>query len=170
MKAKRKVGFARAVELRRELKLLDRYREPTAVEVEAEYQRVKDAYIGQQIRVFCRQTPVITDDNCNTFMAEAEHGARRYAYALAARRLHLSWSRLRRLIYLRDRGRCWVCGRRVSADEADLGHIVDRFRGGSDTPENLVVMCYPCNHLFKPGHNSKEEALHWREMMRPLLT
>jgi hypothetical protein len=75
-----------------------------------------------------------------------------------------SWNVMRRLIYERDAGVCWGCCRYVASDDYELGHIVDRCRGGEDVPTNLAVMCLLCNRLTKPFHNTREEAEEWRRL------
>lgn len=57
---------------------------------------------------------------------------------------------------------CDVCKRTVSTGFMHSGHIVDRFMGGSDDPDNLVPMCAYCNQ-HKPGHATKEEYEAWRD-------
>jgi 5-methylcytosine-specific restriction endonuclease McrA len=71
------------------------------------------------------------------------------------------WHVLRKLIYERDRGVCWVCGRAIARDEYNLGHLIDRACGGLDIPQNLAVMHVRCNYL-KPLTNTREEAIAWR--------
>jgi 5-methylcytosine-specific restriction endonuclease McrA len=72
----------------------------------------------------------------------------------------MSWLRLRRAVYRRDRGRCRVCLSRVGR-LWDAGHLVDRISGGADTEANLVLMCQACNRTRKPIHRTREEALAW---------
>jgi 5-methylcytosine-specific restriction protein A len=84
--------------------------------------------------------------------AQAEKKAERYGLP--------SWAVLRRLIYERDKGICAVCGQACSFGAFDLGHLVDRFMGGTDNPDNLTVMHSHCNQL-KPFHDTKEDALAW---------
>jgi 5-methylcytosine-specific restriction endonuclease McrA len=68
------------------------------------------------------------------------------------------WHRLREIIWKRDGGVCFACGR--YAHEYHLGHLVDRVCGGMDIPENLVVMCASCN-MLKPVHETTEDAIRW---------
>lgn len=44
-----------------------------------------------------------------------------------------------RALWLRDGGRCQYSGRRLTADEADIDHILPRSRGGRDSWENCVI-------------------------------
>lgn len=64
-------------------------------------------------------------------------------------------------VYLRDRHRCQYCGRKGSAAELNIDHLVPRSRGGVSTWENVVVACVPCN--VRKGDNLPEEV-----GMRPL--
>jgi 5-methylcytosine-specific restriction endonuclease McrA len=72
----------------------------------------------------------------------------------------MSWLRLRRAVYRRDRGICQVCLSRVGR-LWDAGHLVDRIAGGADTEANLVLMCVHCNRRVKPIHRTRDEALAW---------
>jgi hypothetical protein len=73
------------------------------------------------------------------------------------------WRKKREQVYLRDGGRCMVCGYSLAGEDAayyECGHIIDRFLGGSDHINNLVAMCIACNRL-KPGTRTRAEYLAW---------
>lgn len=58
------------------------------------------------------------------------------------------WNALRFDILKRDNYRCRLCG--VAATDAEdvrlnVDHKIARAHGGSDHPENLWVLCWPCN-------------------------
>jgi hypothetical protein len=57
----------------------------------------------------------------------------------------------RRNVFLRDEHTCQYCGRRGTARELNLDHVVPRSRGGPSTWENLVTSCRTCN-LEKGRH------------------
>ena len=42
----------------------------------------------------------------------------------------------------RPKGKCRICAK---DQELTINHIVPRFVGGTDNPENLEVLCMPCN-------------------------
>lgn len=46
--------------------------------------------------------------------------------------------------YLRQRGRCYWCGERVSKSY-HVDHVIPLAKGGSNGPENLVIACPECN-------------------------
>lgn len=71
-----------------------------------------------------------------------------------------AWARLREKVYERDAHRCRVCGHLVTWANYELGHMVERFLGGSDDESNVVVMHYTCNH-HKPEHRTRAEAEAW---------
>lgn len=48
-------------------------------------------------------------------------------------------------IYIRDDNRCQYCGRRFTASELSLDHVVPVSRGGRSSWENVVCACLPCN-------------------------
>lgn len=72
----------------------------------------------------------------------------------------MSWLRLRKAVYERDRATCQVCLQRVGKTW-DAGHLVDRIAGGGDELDNLVLMCVRCNRTNKPIHRTVDEALAW---------
>jgi 5-methylcytosine-specific restriction protein A len=42
-------------------------------------------------------------------------------------------------------GICYYCGKKFSAKELTLDHIVPLARGGTTTPGNVVAACLACN-------------------------
>jgi hypothetical protein len=76
------------------------------------------------------------------------------------------WGTLRWLVYERDGGICFVCDRPVPFEFFELGHLQDRTMGGSDRPDNVVVMCGTCNRLRKPLHETTEDAREWAAICR----
>jgi 5-methylcytosine-specific restriction endonuclease McrA len=68
----------------------------------------------------------------------------------------------RHRILARDRYRCQYCGRRGTAFDLTLDHILPKSRGGRTVAENLATACWPCNN--RKGNRTPEEA------RMPLLT
>jgi len=62
----------------------------------------------------------------------------------------------RKNILLRDRHVCQYCGKRFTASELTLDHIVPRSKGGRDSWDNLVACCQFCNR--KKADKSLEEC------------
>ena len=52
---------------------------------------------------------------------------------------------IRNKIVQRDGCRCCYCNKHVTKKNRSLDHITPQLRGGSDTPENLVLTCKSCN-------------------------
>ena len=46
------------------------------------------------------------------------------------------------LVWNRDAGRCRTCG---TASELQFDHVIPVSRGGAGVPENLQILCGPCN-------------------------
>jgi len=68
----------------------------------------------------------------------------------------------RHRILARDHYRCQYCGKRGTAFDLTLDHIMPRSRGGRTVAENLVSACQSCNN--RKGDRTPEEA------RMPLLT
>lgn len=60
------------------------------------------------------------------------------------RRWSLTLTRKRRRL-LKANPRCAYCGCDLSRHTATLDHVVPRSKGGTDSIENLVLACQPCN-------------------------
>ena len=50
-------------------------------------------------------------------------------------------------IWLRDKGQCSYCRKRVSRKSMTLDHVIPRAQGGKTKWENIVTCCAPCNGL-----------------------
>lgn len=59
-------------------------------------------------------------------------------------------------IWLRDRGKCQYCPRRVSRKSMELEHVVPRAQGGRTSWSNIVASCSPCNK--KKANRTPEQA------------
>lgn len=51
----------------------------------------------------------------------------------------------RRNIMARDGNRCQYCGRKLSASQLSIDHVVPKSRGGKSSWLNVVTACNPCN-------------------------
>jgi HNH endonuclease len=49
---------------------------------------------------------------------------------------------VKRLVWQRDGGRCCSCGSNI---ELQFDHVIPVAMGGASTPENLQILCGPCN-------------------------
>ena len=61
-----------------------------------------------------------------------------------------------RNLYLRDRGRCQYCGRKLTEAEATKDHFVPRERHGQTNWENILLACLACNQ--KKGSMTPKQA------------
>jgi 5-methylcytosine-specific restriction endonuclease McrA len=64
----------------------------------------------------------------------------------------------RRNIFLRDAYTCQYCGKRSSARDLNLDHVMPRSRGGPTSWENIVCSCRVCN-LEKGGRTPAEAGM-----------
>lgn len=62
----------------------------------------------------------------------------------------------RKNLMLRDEHQCQYCARHLPTRELNIDHVLPRSRGGSDSWENLVTACRPCN--LRKGRRTPEEA------------
>lgn len=51
----------------------------------------------------------------------------------------------RRNVWLRDKGHCQYCARKVSLSEFTFDHVTPKSQGGKTCWENIVVSCLACN-------------------------
>ena len=65
------------------------------------------------------------------------------------------WPERRRLVHLRDEGRCVRCGITVPLEKCHIHHLVRRSQGGTHEFTNLVTVCRDC-------HTCMEEHQHMR--------
>lgn len=54
---------------------------------------------------------------------------------------------VRRMIYLRNGGRCAICGKRLDLDNCNLDHRITLSKGGRDNVENLDCVHVQCNYI-----------------------
>lgn len=76
--------------------------------------------------------------------------------------LKLTAARRRRLIETRG-GCCEICGVPGSERQLEVHHRVAVLRGGDDSEQNLLVLCFACHHHVQPcaagcGHWAKKPA------------
>jgi 5-methylcytosine-specific restriction endonuclease McrA len=55
---------------------------------------------------------------------------------------------VKQLVWLRDEGRCRACG---AQEELQYDHIIPVAFGGAASPENLQILCGPCNRRKGAG-------------------
>jgi 5-methylcytosine-specific restriction endonuclease McrA len=65
-----------------------------------------------------------------------------------ARRRDVIPDDVKQMVWLRDGGRCRQCGAQA---ELQFDHIIPVAMGGSSNPENLQILCGPCNRRKSAG-------------------
>ena len=83
-------------------------------------------------------------ENLNEIDEVIEESSRKYEGTLKITK------RQREFVWLRDignskSGKCYVCGRIITDDNFEAGHIISKYNGGSDNVKNLRAVCIPCN-------------------------
>ena len=81
----------------------------------------------------------------------------------------VSWGTIREQVWDRDKGICQICMSAIDPEDYHCGHIIDRVCGGSDRPENLVVMCAVANTRDKPLTDTLDEYKAWVKEYRSCL-
>lgn len=80
----------------------------------------------------------------------------------------VSWKKFREIhfneIYMRDKGRCVYCKKRLARDESTLDHDLPVIRNGASTIKNVLLSCTWCNgdkglltkeeYYYKQLHNA----------------
>ena len=65
-----------------------------------------------------------------------------------ARRRDIIPDDIKQLVWMRDGGQCVRCG---SQAELQFDHVIPVAMGGSSNPENLQILCGPCNRRKSAG-------------------
>jgi 5-methylcytosine-specific restriction endonuclease McrA len=55
------------------------------------------------------------------------------------------WAKRRLEVWLRDGGKCVLCGKHLHITEAETDHIRKRSLGRNDAADNLRTLCKPCH-------------------------
>ena len=55
---------------------------------------------------------------------------------------------VKHLVWMRDGGRCVHCGAQA---ELQFDHVIPVAMGGGSSPENLQILCGPCNRRKSAG-------------------
>lgn len=53
--------------------------------------------------------------------------------------------RRKRMVYLNSKGRCQICGKRLTLDDITIDHIIPRGKDGANGLDNLQASCKECN-------------------------
>lgn len=62
----------------------------------------------------------------------------------------------KRGLYIRDKGHCGYCNKRIALDEATIDHIIPRHQDGETTWMNTALACGHCNN--KKGNRTPKQA------------
>lgn len=54
---------------------------------------------------------------------------------------------MRKVVYAKDHGRCYICGKVVDPDSFEVEHKVPVAKGGTNDLNNLYVACHICNTM-----------------------
>lgn len=86
----------------------------------------------------------------------AEFADKRFERMEAAERLadeQIYWGKIRSFVLNRDKNPCQLCGM-VKGSKLHVHHILKRVDGGTDTPDNLILVCPKCHaNADRSGYN-----------------
>lgn len=54
---------------------------------------------------------------------------------------------MRKIVYAKDHGCCYICGKMVNPDSFEVEHKVPVAKGGTNDLDNLYVACHICNTM-----------------------
>lgn len=70
-----------------------------------------------------------------------------------------AWRRLRKLVLVRDSGRCVVCS---STIRLFVHHVKGRVGGGADAINNLITLCQACHNRYEGDLRAGRDTEHRR--------
>jgi hypothetical protein len=56
---------------------------------------------------------------------------------------------LKKMVYLRDKGKCRICGTKVDSFDFEIGHNIAFSRGGKLNLKNAILLCPACNRSMR---------------------
>lgn len=72
------------------------------------------------------------------------------------------WQKLRGQVFIRDWGRCVVCGVTLNPNAWECHHRQFKSRGGKDVPQNLIACCLMCHvPVIHEGDAALASAMGW---------
>ena len=66
-----------------------------------------------------------------------------------------AWIRLKDEVWARDRGVCQLCYRDTVVPE--FHHVIYKSQGGSDTIDNILLLCFDCHHTIHHGNHDSDK-------------
>lgn len=56
-------------------------------------------------------------------------------------------SAVRKIVYAKDQGRCYLCGKPVDEEAFEVEHKIPVAKGGTNNLDNMYVACHECNTM-----------------------
>jgi ATP-dependent DNA helicase RecQ len=79
------------------------------------------------------------------------------------------WAAIREGILIRDERHCQKCGGR---NDLHVHHLIPRYAGGQDVPDNLITLCAACHaerHMTLQGHLARKYIEIWGQKLARLV-
>lgn len=126
-----------------------------------QYVELSDAYLTMGIGRFCSSECVSVKMNAKKAKARSaakKAKARAGGTTPKPRTIPLD---IRAAVRVRDGQRCRMCG----GNGQEVHHIRFRSQGGTDTEDNLILLCNECHHVHAHGELSR----YWRQVFRAVI-
>lgn len=109
------------------------------------------AWANGRVEIIAHYTDKLIHEGLGLFMPAVVRFVRK---ARNKRKKQVRFSRHN--VYLRDKGTCQYCSKRVAFDDFQYEHVVPKNQGGKTCWENIVVSCGACNQ--KKGGKTPQQA------------
>lgn len=130
------------------------------------YAKNKEKYLAQKHEYYLKNKERRAEYNRNYLRSESgrernREGGSRYEarkYGATIEEVH------RDVVYKRDKGICYLCGKRVDKKSWQLEHVIPLSRGGSHSYSNVAVSHPICNQMKRA--KTPEEYRKWLENLK----
>jgi hypothetical protein len=121
---------------------------------------VVEVRVPDEIRA-ARLGAATASDRARLAKGQARHGGQaRVHHAGSLEEIDFMQTKaLREAIFLRERGHCFYCFRRLALAVRRVDHVVPRAQSGCNSYRNLVSACLECNS--RKGEKRAEDFLRW---------
>lgn len=130
------------------------------------YYKNRDKYLAQKHEYYLKNKARIAAYNKSYLQSEFGKERNREGGSRYEARKHKATIEpvKRNVVYKRDRGICYLCGKKVSKKNWQLEHIIPLSRNGKHSYENVAVSHPKCNQMKRD--KTPEEYERWLEKLK----